>query len=168
MLKGASNKVGFVLAFLSACCWVVYVVGLALEYQSLLQPQLNSNSSTVTDELLSVPYLAYWMYAVSSAPFYVTALIQFLCGNLLFSVTLMLLAPLVLVSMGGMLQSNGLLYYHYYLLKDSAHDPPSDYVHVQVAGALGALLCVWVALCLWVCGVHQGSRTRSRDYEQIN
>ena len=104
----------------------------------------------MTDEVLGVPYLAYWMYAVSSVLLYVTVLSQFLCGNLLFSLTLVLLAPLVLLSMGGMLQTNGLLYYRYYWSKESP-DLISDYVHVQVAGALGALLCLVGCVCVCVC-----------------
>ncbi len=104
------------------------------------------NSTTPTNAALTLPYLSHWLYAITSVPLYIAALTVFLFGRRVFSsFSLALLTPLVCVCLGGMLQTNVLVYYHYYLLEDILTPPPLS-VHVQTAGGLSAL-CLLVSGC---------------------
>lgn len=121
---------------------------LCLIRYSLYHP--GPNNSTGSDDFLDIPYISYWIYAVSSAPLYIAIFAQFMCSSVVFSLTLTLLVPVMLLSLGAALQSNLAYYYYYYLLNKQGQEIP-HYVHIQLAGSLGAFLSVVCVLFNLIC-----------------
>lgn len=94
--------------------------------------------ANTNETVLSMSYFMHWAYAISSMPFYLSILVQFLCGNLFFSLIVSALAPLTIASVGGVLNRNGLLLFDYYVAQDVVE--VQDYVIVEFAGAIAALV----------------------------
>ena len=101
-------------------------------------PSVEVEDASSNETVLSMTYFMHWAYAISSLPFYLAILVQFLCGNLFFSLIVSALAPLTIASVGGVLNRNGLMLFDYYVAQEVVD--MQDYVIVEFAGALAALI----------------------------